>query len=125
MTIFITFLTSRINPEMVYRINRVTDTVTFTLLVGAVPPTNLITEDFTFADEATAIAALDDFVAEARTLTIEEAIQSVAEGVLANSELTKGALKNINRGSIDDRIAVLVGAIVSTAEELVAQYETI
>ena len=125
MTIFITFLTSRINPEMVYKINRVTDTVTFTLLVGAVPPTNLITEDFTFADEATAIAALNDFVAEARTLTIEEAIQSVAEGVLANSEITKGALKNINLGSIDDRIAVLVGAIVSTAEELVAQYETI
>ena len=125
MTIFITFLTSRINPEMVYRINRVTDTVTFTLLVGAVPPTNLITEDFTFADEATAIAALNDFVAEARTLTIEEAIQSVAEGVLANSEIHKGAPKNINLGSIYELIAVLLGAIVSIAVELVAQYDRI
>ena len=125
MTIFITFLTSRINPEMVYKINRVTDTVTFTLLVGAVPPTILVTEDFTFADEAAAISALDDFVADARALTIEEAIQSVAEGVLGNGEITSGSLKNINLGTVDERIAVLVGAILVTSQELVAQYENL
>ena len=123
MTRFIPFLTSLINPALVYRIDRVTDTVTFTTLVAGLPAGNLQTQDFVFADEATAIAALDDFVAAARTYALEDAIAAVTSGITANESLTRGAINNPNLGDIEDRVAALSANIVLGAQAVVDAYE--
>ena len=122
---FIDFGGSLINPAEVYKIDRVVETVTFTLLVGGLPAGSLQMDDFVFADEATAIAALDDFVADSKALTLEEAICCVTSGVLANSTITVGALKNTNLGEIEARVSVLISAIIDASEELVLQYEAL
>lgn len=121
----IPFLTSLINPEMVYRIDRAGDTVTFTLLVGATPPANLLTEAFVFADETTAIAALNDFIGEATTLSLEETICCATSGMLGNADVTKGALSNINLGDNDARTEVLAKIVVNAAQKIIVEYEAI
>ena len=125
MTIFLTFLTSLINPALIYRIDRVTNTVTFTTVAAGVPMGMLVTQDFVFADEATAIAALDDFVADSRALNLEETIEATASGMLANASITKGSLDNTNLGDIDARTEALAVLVVNAAEKIVAEYETI
>ena len=124
-TRFIPFLTSLINPAQVYRIDRVTDTVTFTVLVAGLPAGMLQTQDFTFADEATAIAALDDFIADARAYTLEDSIAAVTAGIAANPSLTKGAINNPNLGDIEARVAALATNMVLGAQAVVDEYESV
>ena len=127
MTHLIEFAGSLINPDQIYRIDRVTDTVTFTLLVAGLPAGNLQTDDFVFGSEALAITALDDFTAEVDhgLLTLAEAVEAVTAGVLSNESITTGALKNTNLGDIDERIQTLVSAVISTAIELKAQTDAV
>ena len=125
MTKFLDFNGSLINPDEVYKIDRVTDTVTLTLLVGGLPAGSLQMDDFVFADEATAIAALDTFVADSKALTLEEAICCVASGALANESIIRRSVGNRNLGSPEERVTVLVGNVIDVAEELVLQYEAL
>ena len=78
-----------INPDLIYQIDRVTLTVTFTLAVSGMPAGSLQDEDFVFADEATALAALDTFLAavDKGALALDEIVCCVVDGVLSNSKL--------------------------------------
>lgn len=125
MTRFISFLTSLINPALVYRIDRATDTVTFTMIAAGVPMGMLVTQDFVFADEATALSALNNFQADARALNLEETIEATTSGMLANSGITKGSLNNTNLGDIDARTEALAVLVVNAAEKIVAEYESL
>ena len=125
MTKFLDFNGSLINPDQVYKITRVTDTVTFTLRMVGMGSGNIFEEDFVFGSEAEAITALDAFVADSKALTLEEAICCVTTGALANATITANALKNTNLGDINDRVEVMVGGIIDVAEELVLQYEAL
>ena len=125
MTRFLTFLTSLINPALIYRIDRVTDTVTFTTVAAGVPMGMLVTQDFVFADEATALSALDDFVADVRAYTLEDSIAAVSAGLLANRDIVRRSLSNTNLGDIDARTIKLAKGVVDAAEKIVAEYESL
>ena len=92
MTIFLDFNGLQINPEQIYRIERVVETVTFTVLVGSVPQGSLQMEDFVFASEAAAIAALDTFVNDARRIPfIMDTLANIAGGVAGHPKSVSDA----------------------------------
>ena len=114
-----------INPDNVYKIDRVTDTVTFTLVLSGMGAGTIFTEDFVFGSEQDAINALADFIVATLKgqLTLAEAVEAVAAGVLANHALTKGAFRNINLGDIQQRTEAETSSILLIATELVVQFE--
>ena len=127
MTHFITFglAGAQINPDNIYKIDRVTDTVTFTLVLSGMGAGTIFTEDFVFGSEQDAINALADFIVATLKgqLTLAEAVEAVAAGVLANHALTKGAFRNINLGDIQQRTEAETSSILLIATELVVQFE--
>lgn len=127
MTQLIPFDDALINPENVYRIDRVVETVTFTLLVGGTPAGSLATEDFVFGSEAEAITALANFVAATQKgqLTLAEACAAIAAGIMSNNEITDGALNNRFLGTPEERGALLIEQIISGGIELKTQYDAV
>ena len=112
-TQYIDFEGSLINPDLVYQIDRVTNTVTFTIVLTGMGAGTIFTTDFVFGSEAAAILALAAYVAEAANggrISRNDLIEAVASGVLANSDLTKGFEKTagVPENVKEVRIAVFI-----------------
>ena len=87
MSFFVSFglAGEQFNPDQIYKISRVVETVTFTVLVGGLPAGSLLTEDFVFANEADAIAAVLTFKDDAgRGPFLLEAMAQITGGISAN-----------------------------------------
>ena len=124
MTQLIEFGTSHYNPDLVYKIERVVETVTFTVLVAGLPAGNLQEEDIVFGSEAEAITEVARFIFEARNnvqISRNELLKHVAGGILANPDLTKGFEKTfgLSDAEKEDRLASFVER-VANAIKLVA-----
>ena len=122
MTQHIDFDGALINPDLVYRIDRVTDTVTFTLVMVGMGAGSIFSQDFVFGSEAEAITALAYYVEEAANggpISRNELILAVTEGVLANSDITKGFEKTQGI-SVATRDARTTSFIVQLAEVIKA-----
>ena len=78
-----------INPDLIYSIDRVTDTVSFELEVTGLPAGTLFTEDFTFGSVQDAIDALAAFLAaiEKGSLALDEITCCVSEAIISNPKL--------------------------------------
>ena len=114
-----------INPDNVYKIDRVTDTVTFTLVLSGMGAGTIFTEDFVFGSELDAIDALAEFIVATLKgqLTLAEAVGTITAGWLSNPQMTKNTFQNPKLGSSADRIEILNKATLNLARELVLQFE--
>ena len=93
MTQLIEFGGAFYNPDEIFKIERVVETVTFTVLVGGLPAGSLFEEDIVFGSEAEAITELAKFIIDARNnlpISRNDLLKSVADGILSNADLTKG-----------------------------------
>ena len=122
MTEFIPFGTAGdlINPALVWRISRVTLTVSFHIVGEGMPAGTALKVDFIFADEATAIAALDAFIVEVDKIALNDLVCCVADGIMSNNDLTKGFEKTLGI-SISEKRVSLGRFVVEVAEAIKEQ----
>ena len=123
MTQLILFGGNHYNPDQIYKVERLVETVTFTVPVGGLPAGSLFEEDIVFGSEAEAITALDDFLDEVNQIKLDDLICCVSDGVLSNSDLTKGFEKTfgLSEATKEERLSAF---IVRLAEAIKLQADS-
>ena len=106
MTQMILFDGNFYNPDLIWKISRVTNTVTLTIVLSGLPAGSAFSEDHVFGSEAEAITALDDFITEINAIRLNDLIASVADGIMSNSDLTKGFEKTLGISLVEKGIAL-------------------